>query len=107
MRSVHLNNFNNSFRVENNHNHTALLLSKLVFILPPGGIVPPSLSLQVVDENELPLFNELVAPLAKKEGHETIAYLHQEFSIWEHLQVSLITHVSDIRFEVELYFTLQ
>ncbi|KAA5542006.1 hypothetical protein [Adhaeribacter rhizoryzae] len=65
------------------------------------------MSLQVVDENELPLFNELVAPLAKKEGHETVAYLHQEFSIWDHLQVSLITHASGINFEVKLYFTLQ
>lgn len=107
MSTVHLSNFNNSFRVENKHDHTVLVLSKVVFILQPGKIVHPSLSLQVVDEHELPLFSELLAPLAKKEGDETVAYIQQEFSIWQQLHVRLITHEPDIEFEVELYFTFK
>ncbi len=106
MSSLHLSHLNSSFKVDDKHGHTRLIITKLDFSMHPDTIIPEGLRLEVVDENELVLLSELIAPFLMKELAGKVAYIHQEFAIFNHLTIRLITDEADIAFETEVYFVL-
>ena len=107
MSSLKLNQFNNSFQVDDKHGHTRLMLTKLVFIDHPTEKLLTGLRLEIQDENEIILFNELIAPFLKNELPEKVAYIHQEFAIYNHLTVRLATAEPDTKFAAEIHFDLK
>lgn len=104
MDSVKLNNLNTTFKVDDRHGHTVLLISSLVIISHQQGQVLPPIRLQVIDQKELGLYSALISDLS--EDYNPEVKVDKQFAIFNYLKIEVIAMEPGLEYEVEVYFSL-
>lgn len=100
---IRLNKFNSYFSIEDKHGRNAVRIIKLESINTVDFLSYPMLCLQVVNENELTMFDHPIAGYVNGSNNK-VAIIDQEFAVYNYLRIGIDTHGNDVNFEIDVYY---
>lgn len=100
---VRLDKFNARFSIEDKHGRKAIKILKLESVNEVDFLNFPMLSLQIINENGLTMFNHPLAGYTSKNNNKVVL-IDQDFAVYNYLIVAIDTHEKDIDFEIDVYY---
>lgn len=100
---IRLDRFNSYFSIEDKHGRNAVRIIKLESINTVDFLSYPMLCLQVINENELTMFDHSIAGYVNGSNNK-VAIIDQEFAVYNYLRIGIDTHGNDVNFEIDVYY---